>query len=525
MHAGHGRGRRSATALLAALALTATACGARLEPEVHDEAVGQLAAAGATIVTGEGGVAAGSEAGDASTSTGSTGAAAGGGTASGGGATVGQGGAATTGGGPTGTTGGGTTGGSGPSTGSAGATSTGGATGGGPDTRSMPAGGNGGATDIGVFEDRIVIGNAVDNAGAVPGIFLDAQLATRAFVAWFTATEGTIYGRQLVLDARDSRLDAGANREIYLDFCESAFAAVGSMSAFDEGVAGPARDCGIPDIRSAVVNPVTMEVPNIFSSDAISATLFPTNQFLYWDETYPGAKDAAAMLYIDNDTTKKQSRLMISATDNIGFNWVVDRAIGLAETNYSSYVIDLKQKGARFVFFQGDAPQAVRLAKAMRQQSYWPDVFALQQNLYKPALIQQGGVDVEGIELSIGSVMNENIQHHPELQTYRQWLKQVDPQAEPTGQGAYSWGAGLLLVDALKAMGPEVTRAKLVEHLRGVHDFTGNGLFPPQDVGRKVPSNCHIMAKVEGGRFVPTDPPGGRTFNCRGKAEPGSIEG
>ncbi len=499
------------TAWLLAVAVLATGCGARLEPEEHRAAVAALVATSVTAVPvedepGAEGVAAGT---GQPAGVGVPGEAGGVGDV----AVVGVAGSAA-----------GDPAGSGPGRGTPGADTAAGGTGAGSaptaaDTRAAPPGGNGGATDIGVFEDRIVLGNAVDNSGAVPGIFLDAQLATRALVAWFTATEGTIHGRRLVLDARDSRLDAGANREIYLDFCESAFAAIGSMSAFDEGVAGPAEQCGIPDIRSAVVNPRSMVVRNIFSSDALSHTHYPTNHYLYWKGAYPGAEKKAAILYVDNDTTHKQTRMMRGVAQKVGYEYVVDRAIGLAETNYSSYVIELKQKGARFVEFQGDAPQAVRLAKAMRQQGYWPDVFALQQNLYKPALLQQGGVDIEGAEIALGSVMNENIQHHPELQTYRTWLKQVDPQAEPTGQGAYAWGAGLLFIKLAKEIGPDLTREKLVRALEGVHDFDGNGLYSPQDVGGKVPSNCHIMAKVAGGRFVPTSPADGRTFECRGRAE------
>jgi hypothetical protein len=497
---------RSATAGIALLALVATACGARLDATTRADAIAGMAAGRGEIIVTNGGSTpdsgavmaehdqpAGAQA-DSDVSV------------------VGEGSAASDH-EPSGAT---TTTTTGPAQGAAAADE--------PaahDTRSMPAGGNGGATDVGVYEDRIVLGNAVDISGAVPDIFIDAQLATQAFVEYFNNTEGTIYGRKLVLETRDTRLDAGGNREAYLDFCEIAFAAIGSMSAFDEGIVGPVQDCKLPDIRSAVVNPSTMDVESVYSSDAISSTLFPANHYLYWDEKYPGAKAKSGMMYVDNDTTKKQTRLMIAASSKIGFEWVVDNAIGLAETNYSTHALALKENGVRFVQFQGDAPQAVRLAKAMRQQNYWPDVFALQQNLYKPALIDQGGPSIENAELALGSVMNENIQHHPELQTYRQWLKRVRPSAEPTGQGSYSWGSGVLLVQLLKEIGPELTRAKLVTALSHVKNFTGNGLFPPQDVGAKVPANCHIIAKVQDGKFVPLDPPGGLTFNCRGKAQTG----
>lgn len=385
------------------------------------------------------------------------------------------------------------------------------------DTRAAPAGGNGGATDVGITEDSIVIGNASDISGAVPGLFEDAQQAVQAFVAYFTATEGTIYGRQLDLRLYDSKMDSGENRRAYLDMCEVGFAGVGSMSAFDDGVAGPVSDCGIPDLRSASVNPATMDVENVYSSDALSSEFFPMNHYLYWKEQCGGCEQRAGMLYINNDTTTKQTRQMIGATQKVGYEWVYDQAIDLAETNYSTFVIDLKEKDVQFVQFQGDYTQVVRLAEAMHQQDYWPKVFALQQNIYTPNLIELGGDAVEGVQIAVGSVLLENIEHHPELQLYRQWLKQIDPEAEPTGMGMYGWAAAKLFVEIMKEIGPEPTRAKFLEALSQVSGYTANGLIPPQEIGAKMPSNCHIIVEVRDGAFVPVDPPDGLTFNCRGE--------
>ena len=62
-----------------------------------------------------------------------------------------------------------------------------------------------------------------------------------------------ICGRELEVLSLDSRADAGADQQAYAKACEQAFAAVGSMSAFDSGGAGTAEDCGLPDIRTTSV--------------------------------------------------------------------------------------------------------------------------------------------------------------------------------------------------------------------------------------------------------------------------------
>jgi len=514
--------RRSMTGLLAVLALTATACGSRLTDEQYQIAITAGNGGGGAVTTGDaaadggavgGALDAGSGQGGDTTPSGDTGASTGSAEGSTEGSSPGSTGDA--GSGDATTSGAGTAGGSsspGGSTGGGGATAA--------DTRSAPAGGNGGATDVGVTADQITLFNVADISGAVPGIFQDAQLATQAYVAYFNATEGTLYGRSLNLVVRDSQLNASQNRSHYEDACQQAFAAIGSMSAFDEGVSGPVGECGLPDIRTASVNPVTMDTPTVYSADAMSSTLYPTNHYLYWKGQYPGAELRAGMLYINNDTTTLQTRQMIGSSSKVGYNWVVDEAIGLAETNYSSYVIKLKNEGVEFVEFQGDVPQVVRLAQAMRQQNYWPRVFALQQNIYSPKLMAQGQEDIESVEVAVGSALLENIQHYPELQTYREWLKRVSPQAEPTGQGMYAWSASMLFVQMAKQVGPNLTREAILEALSKVAGFDGNGLLPPQDVGARVPSNCHVIVKVENQQFVPVDPPDGRSFVCRGRAEP-----
>jgi len=84
----------------------------------------------------------------------------------------------------------------------------------------------------GITDSTITIGNSSDISGPVPGLFTAAQQATKAYVAYFNSTSN-ICGRKLVLNNYDSRTDAGADQQGYQKICESAFAAVGSMSAFD----------------------------------------------------------------------------------------------------------------------------------------------------------------------------------------------------------------------------------------------------------------------------------------------------
>jgi hypothetical protein len=324
----------------------------------------------------------------------------------------------------------------------------------GRDTRLVPEGGNGGATDVGVTDDTITIANVSDISGPVPGIFEDAQKAVTAFVAHFAATEGTIYGRQLELLPLDSRLDSGANRQQYLRACDEAIAAVGSMSAFEEGAADPISGCGLPDIRAIATSQPMQRLTTVHSAEVQTLGSFGTAAWNFWKEQHPTAIENAAYLFLDNETTRFQTGQNRAGAQRLGYEWEYVQAIQLAETNYNGFVIEMQDRGIEFVTFQGDDSQAARLAQAMDRQGFEPEVFALQANIYTPDFLATGGSAVEGAHIGVTSVLLEEIDQHEELQTYREWLRRVDPSAEPTGLGMFAWSSAKLLTQTLKEIGP-----------------------------------------------------------------------
>lgn len=361
-------------------------------------------------------------------------------------------------------------------------------------------------------EDAIVVANISDVSGAVPGLFADAQFAVQAYLEYFAASEGTVYGRRFQYLPLDSRLETGGNRNTYLQACDQAFAAVGSMSAFEQGAVAPISGCGIPDVRTAAVNDQVMALPQVYPADASTVGVQPIAEYRFWQQQDPDAARRAAYLWIQADTTEFQTRQVIAATQQIGYEWVLDQPIDLAEHNYSSHVIEMRNRDVGYVTFQGAYQQAVRLAEAMRQQNFQPAIFALQSNAYSPDYLTSGGAAVEGTQIAVPSVILEEAAQHPELQVYAQWLNQVRPGARPTGLGIYAWSAARLFIDAVKAVGPELTRAALLEQLSQVQDFTGNGLLPPQDIGTKHPADCVVVVQARGGAFARLAP--ARDFLC-----------
>ncbi len=369
----------------------------------------------------------------------------------------------------------------------------------------------------GITAHTITLANVSDLSGPVPGIFASARDATRAFAAYFNATSD-LCGRKLEVLSIDSRTDAGADQQGYAQACEKAFAAVGSMSAFDAGGAATAERCGLPDLRSSSVTPERAHCATCFGAQGVAVNLIPNSVPDFFVKRYPAAVRKAAMLTLDAQAATVNADSAVAGWSKRGFRFVYRASIDVAEFNYAPYVQQLEKRGVRCVRFFGDAFHAVRLAQAMKQQGYRPDLFIEDEAAYDPAYVQQGGDAVEGTYVFLNIVPFEQASTSAELRRYETWLQQVAPGATPDFFGVYAWSAARLFVTEAASLGSRLTRARLVQRLRQVRDWTSQGLHAPQAVGAKRTSQCFLVLRLEHGRWVQKSP--GR-YLCDGLTDTG----
>ncbi len=369
----------------------------------------------------------------------------------------------------------------------------------------------------GITDDKIVIANVSDISGPVPGLFEAAQEGVKAYVAYFNATSD-ICGRKLELMALDSRSDAGADQQAYAKACEEAFAAVGSTSAFDSGGAATAEKCGLPDLRAISITEERGACATCFGTQSVRPNLIANSVLDYFHRTHGAATQKAAFLHLNAGGSPTLSKSRAVAARKRGYKVVYESGIDVAEFNYAPYVQQMKDRGVRFVDFLGAYPQAVRLAQAMQQQGFKPEVFALHQPMYDTRYIETGGDAVEGSRVFINTAMFEQASSNREMQLYTQWLQQVKPGAEPTPFGVYAWSATRMFVEKSIALGGRLDRSALVTAVRGVHDWTGNGIHAPQDSGGKRTGECLQVVRVQNGRWVKESP---GDYMCSGLTDTG----
>lgn len=482
--------RRTLVLAPAALALSVAlaACGSQLDPET-------VAAANGT--TGVGG-------------TGSTGQLDPGGSAPGDSSGTGGDLGGTTG-GSSGSTTGGSSGTSGSDTGSSGSDG-GGSEGNDPIFDTPKVNCNGFKNGTGITDDKIVIANVSDLSGPVPGIFQGAADSVKAFAMYFNANSD-ICGRKLEVLSLDSRADAGADQQAYTKACEEAFAAVGSMSAFDSGGARTAAGCGLPDIRTASVTAERGACATCFGAQSNDPGYFENAVPDFVKANYKEASQKGAYLYLNAGAAATSAQGQIRAMTKRGVNFIYTRGIDVDEFNYGPYVQQMKDKGVKYVQWLGSYQHGVRLAQEMQKAGFKPDLFLFDPVAYDAGFVESGGSAVDGAVSFMNFVPFEEASSNAEMQLYLKYLQQVNPNATPSFFGLFAWSAARLFVTEALALGGNLSRDSLVEKVKGVDNWTANGLHAPQHVGPKKTPECWRFLQLNDGKWSPI---GGTKYSCTG---------
>lgn len=360
------------------------------------------------------------------------------------------------------------------------------------------------ATQTGISSSAITLANASDISGPVPGLFESAQQAVKAYVAYFNSTSD-ICGRKLQVLALDSRSDGGADQQAYTKACAEAFAAVGSMSAFDAGGAATAEGCGLPDLRSTSVNPERSNCRTCFSAQAVSPNLVPTSMPKFWMGREKTATQNVALLYINAGAAPVNAKSFQSAWTKTGWKITYFQGIDVSEFNYTPYVQQMKDRGVQFVVYAGPSQFTVRLQQAMAQQRFTPRVFLQDSTIYDAKYVKEAGAVGDGSYVYSTTALFDDFSI-PEMKLYRSWLQQTAPGAEPNFYGLYAWSAARLFAEKATALGGRLSRKTMVDTLAGVKGWTGNGIHAPQQVGAKTTANCIRIFQLSSGKWRQVSP-------------------
>ena len=285
-------------------------------------------------------------------------------------------------------------------------------------------------------------------------------------------------GRKITLLKGDDGLDPQRARSEFLRLEPQVFAMVGGFSVADSGFGDLVQSTKVPYVGS-MVDPAG-RTATVFPKVAAGRT--HTGPFQYYRNTYPEVQKAA-FLFADVGGVRANTPTSREALKRVGFNVVYDSGLSSISPDFTSDVIAMRDRGAQLVYlFAFEVNMHVRIARNMRQQNFEPPL-KVSQIGYNSKLVELLGDIANGWTNHIDyvPVLNEGeASKSPALADFLTWSQRTSPGAQLDLFPVQGWAAAALFVEALRAVGPNVTREGLLAALGQIRRSDGGGLHAPR---------------------------------------------
>jgi len=378
-------------------------------------------------------------------------------------------------------------------------------------------GGTGQQTTVdqpGVTADAIKVGGVASITNPLNAPYGDIFKGIKAYFAMVNK-EGGIYGRKLeVTSERDDQVTQNLREVQGLLSEDDVFAAAGMATIFDfSGGSQALAANGIPTFGWNINS--DWNKPNLFGNSG-ALCIGCEGVELPWMAKQLD-KHVIGVLAYSVDNSKDCAKGVQKSFDKfpsakIGF---YSDSLSFGDVDFSVEVSKMKDAGVDFITTCMDTNGVLALAKEARKQGL--DAIQYLPNGYDQAFMKANGSFFEGSYVRVPFVPFETSPRPKSLDQYLTWMeKQGDT---PTESSTYGWINATMLVEGLKAAGPNFTQAKVVAALNKMKADTANGMIPPidwttQHTETRPPEGCAAMVKVVKNKFVPAFVPEGKVFIC-----------
>ena len=369
----------------------------------------------------------------------------------------------------------------------------------------------------GVTATTITIGQITTTSGPVPGLFQDSNDGLDAYVDYINANGG-IAGRQLKVIHMDDGLDCNTYTQALQHLAPQVFAMVGTFTLEDTcGKQLLKSNPNLIDIEGAMLDPELYSgFPNVFAP-APAPPGYSTTGYKWLKEKFPSdITHTATLIPSPAAANGKQQDL---TAESIGYKYVYSRQIGPFETTFTSDILRMKSLGVKMVDLGvvnvGIAADFIQQAT---QQGFHPDAIfgaaIYDAHLFKllgnPSLAN----NLVYAPLSYSLYLGQDRATVPAVNTFLTWLDHAHPGESASIFSVASWGAGMLLTQAMSQAGQQVTQASTIEALTKINRFDSGGLTATYNPGQRIGTHCMVIAGIQNGNWVRLDPKSG--FECDG---------
>jgi ABC-type branched-subunit amino acid transport system substrate-binding protein len=368
----------------------------------------------------------------------------------------------------------------------------------------------------GVTAHTVTVGQVDTLSGPVPGLFEGAKYGTEAYFDYVNS-HGGVNGRKIKLNAQDDAF-SGANYQTETQgLVKNTFALVGGFSLFDNAGVAAINANKIPDITYSLTSSRENDQYNYSPGPIIEggARLGPLK---YYKSHYGDAYQHVGTIDSNVASAVAQSNGVINAAKSIGYKFVYNATVSPFDTNFLPDVLKMQQQGVKMVYVVGLAVnQVADLAQNMHQQGFVPKVFSTNGVGYDSTYIKLAGSAANGTmtDLSAAMYLGQDAKTTPSVALFDKWVHKVNAGAHYDTFAVFGWASAQLFVQALKAAGPNPTRAGVIAQLNRVTNFSANGLLAASNTAEKIPGNCWILVQVVNGHWQRVSPSPKAGFTCK----------
>ena len=369
----------------------------------------------------------------------------------------------------------------------------------------------------GVTAKSITVGQVDDLTAPLPGLFKSAEAGTQAYFNYVNSMGG-VNGRRIILDARDSAFNTATVVSATRAQAQNDFALVGGFSLLDQAEIPVINSSKVPDVASPI-SPALGNNSNVYSPSPELSNAWPVGHLKWFKQKYPQAVKHVAILYdAQSPGAEAVQHNVDAALRSQGYKIVYERGISAIDTSFLSDVLKMKAAGVQMIYeTELPAQQAAPLAQALQQQDL--KVVNIELIAYAANLAQLAGSAGNGIYFPEPNSLyqGEDAKVIPAVATMDKWILKVYPgvfSSTESISALYGWTSAQLFVQALKAAGPNPTRASLVTQLNKITNFTANNLLAPGNPAKNIPPTCWILAQLNNGKIARVSPTPKAAYIC-----------
>jgi branched-chain amino acid transport system substrate-binding protein len=374
------------------------------------------------------------------------------------------------------------------------------------------------ASAPGITPSSITFGNVSGLTGPLSGNFTQPAQAVQALFDAVDAAGG-ICGRKLQLVTEDDQQNASSNEsDVQSLIAKPVFAFAGSTSDADNGGVPDMVKAGIPDFGFAIN--CNRSESATYWSPAGGSCFQPqgpgVGPYDIGDSTFALAQQQG---YLPKKLAFLAYSIPISAQAAGQFAYVFqhsfggdvcyqDTSISPVSASLESDVEQMQANGCQGVYSFMDVTGNSKLLQAIQQQNVNLGYVAATFDAYTPVQIQTAGQSAsQKFTVALPFVpLNEN---NPMDSMYQKQLSQYVPGAQPSGFGFLAWLAAQMMIYALLEAGRNPTWASLDNALNGLKNFDDGGALGPYSPGSHSVAPCTMDAWVQGSGFVRRAPSSG----------------